>query len=745
MHSLNREQQIVQHQKARNRHKTIFAPPLDLDERFEVPHFPKSEEEKQFIAEALGENFIFSHLNSRERDTLIGAMEKVIEEKGTEVIKQGEHGDYFYILQEGSIDFIADGEKVGSCDEGGSFGELALLYDAPRAATCSATKICVLWKVGALTFRHMLARSANVAQKGLCSTVKSVPLFEHLAPSELSKFAGALTPVHYSEGERIITKGDVGEVFYIIQEGTVKCHDIGLGDAQYADQLLLTTGDWFGERALLTGEPRAANVTALTDVDLLTLDRETFEVCFGSLHLSLERGLKKKFIETLPIFTNSNFDSHEIDELAGLMTESCWQKGHTLSEAGKPREQNLWIVEKGKIVVTNKHGDIFTLESGDYFGDKSIKGDPSHISSHTAIFEENSTCYVLSRADIEQAIGDINRLGEYLPFTPSKVNKTLTFKDLKLHRVLGMGAFGKVWLASNKADDTPYALKQLDKLQLVKGNQVKSVYREKNFMYSIEHPFLLSLVSSFQDEAHVYLLLELIQGGELFNVIHTDKSNAIPNSQAIFYSACVIAALGHLHQRAICYRDLKPENIMVGADGYCTVIDLGFSKVVMEKTYTFCGTPEYLAPEIIMSKGHDKGVDYWAFGILVYEMLVGSSPFFSSGMDQMSLFRRIVIAKYQTPNYVDDDAKDLINKLLVRRQAARIGNLSRGHRDIQDHPWFKDITWTSLLRKKIAAPWVPEIKDPFDASHFDDYSSEHNNSRHSSKLGNDQQSLFKDF
>ena len=108
-------------------------------------------------------------------------------------------------------------------------------------------------------------------------------------------------------------------------------------------------------------------------------------------------------------------------------------------------------------------------------------------------------------------------------------------------------------------------------------------------------------------------------------------------------------------------------------------------------------------------------------------------------MDQMSLFRRIVIAKYQTPNHVDDDAKDLINKLLVRRQAARIGNLSRGHRDIQDHPWFKDITWTSLLRKKIAAPWVPEIKDPFDASHFDDYSSEHNNSRHSSKLGNDQQ------
>lgn len=444
MSSLKREKEIIQHHKAKTRHNTIYACPMEFHDGFVVPHFEKTEEEKTFIDEALGDNFIFSHLNAEERSTLIGAMQKEVVKKGTNVIVQGEttsNGtDCFYILQEGSIEYIlADGEHVGVCETGGSFGELALLYNSPRAATCRAAKRSVLWKVDQRTFRHMLARQACEFHGDLCSTIEKIPLFEHLGPMERGKIAEALTPVFYSEGERIVTKGDPGEVFYIIQQGTVKCHDIGLGDAKYADQLLLKSGEWFGERALLTGEPRAANVTAVSDVDCLCLDRATFELVIGSLHESIELGLKKKFLETLPIFTNSNFDPHEIDLLASKISEECYMKGTKLSEVGKPYRQDLWIIEKGRIVVTNKHGSIFTLESGDYFGDKSIKGEKGHISSHTAICEENTTCYILSRSDIEEVIGDIHRLGEFKPFTSSKFVKTLKRNDLDLHRVLGMG------------------------------------------------------------------------------------------------------------------------------------------------------------------------------------------------------------------------------------------------------------------------------------------------------------------
>lgn len=308
-----------------------------------------------------------------------------------------------------------------------------------------------------------------------------------------------------------------------------------------------------------------------------------------------------------------------------------------------------------------------------------------------------------------------------------------------------IGAFGKVWLVSNRNGNEPYALKTISKRQLIQANQVKGVIREKQIMASLEHPFILGLVGSFQDDDFLYLLLPLIQGGELFNVIHTDKRDGISNEASIFYGACILEALGHLHARSIVYRDMKPENALIDNKGYCIMVDLGFAKIVVDKTYTLCGTPEYLAPEIIMSKGHDKAVDYWSFGVLIYEMLVGRSPFFFYGTDQVSLFKRIVMVKYSCPSTVNDKAKDLIKKLLTRRQASRLGNLSRGVLDVKEHPWFDTMSWEKLNNYELKAPWIPTIKNPLDSSYFEDFSREEREKETGRPLTSKEQQYFVEF
>jgi len=340
----------------------------------------------------------------------------------------------------GKINFVADGKDVGSCGKGASFGELALLYDCPRAATCIAGEDSVLWKVDQGTFRHLLARTSKEQQGGIVDTLAKIPLFQDMDRSLIARFSSVLTNVTFAAGEDVVKKGDVGDVFYIINDGQVRVHDIGLGDASYEDQIL-RAGDWFGERALMTGEPRAANVTAMVETHAFAVDRETFETTIGSLESILGVESKKRFIRSVPIFQKSELLSIEYEHLVAMIEEKTYPKGTQLMEAGKNAQENLYIVKDGKLMVTSSSGSIFFLGSGDYFGDKAVKAKGEYISDETCICEDDTTCWVLNRNDILDVIGDLNRLGASIPFVSSSLNTEISLKDVKRHRLLGMGKF----------------------------------------------------------------------------------------------------------------------------------------------------------------------------------------------------------------------------------------------------------------------------------------------------------------
>ena len=201
----------------------------------------------------------------------------------------------------------------------------------------------------------------------------------------------------------------------------------------------------------------------------------------------------------------------------------------------------------------------------------------------------------------------------------STAASTRQITDYQLVRIIGTGTFGKVYLAI--LDGKSYALKMLNKKKIIELKQVDHIKNEKNILQSVQHPFIVNLIESFQDKLNIYLVFDFIQGGEIFRLLR--KETLFPNDVALFYIAEIALALSHLHESQIAYRDLKPENLLIGADGHLRLTDFGFAKKIEDRSYTLCGTPEYLAPEIIMDQGHNHGVDWWALGILMYEMLSG--------------------------------------------------------------------------------------------------------------------------
>ena len=716
-----------------------------MEEQFETAKIPKTEADVEFIDKALEDNFIFASLTDQERRMLIDAMELYEVPAGQLIIKQGTTGDYFYVLFEGTVSFLVDKQHVGSIGPGGSFGELALLYNCPRGASCLAESMCKLWRVDQKTFRFMLANNTSSQQKVIYETLKKVPFLSDLQEFDLKRIADALTKQVYEPGARIIQKGEVGEAFYIIREGRVKVHDIGFGDSTYVDQEM-GVGEFFGERALITGDPRMANITAVTQTTCLVLNRETFELVLGPLQDAIDAAMRKRTLLGVPVITNSQFQPHELARLTDRVKEVNYPPGTVLAQEGQPFEHNLYIIRYGSVVIA-KDGEIITKSDNDYFGEDSVKEADDAPSKYTITVQTETSCGILSKQHIQSIIGPIQRLGRP-PASAGNKGPDIRFKDLVKFRILGVGTFGKVWLVSHKRTGTPYALKQLGKREVIGHHQVEGVMREKNLMAAIKHPFVVDLVSTFQDERNLYMLIGLVQGGELFSIVHTEVRDGIPNGNSRFYAACILESLAALHRRDICYRDLKPENVLIDRRGYCVLVDLGFAKVVTDKTFTLCGTPEYLAPEIILSKGHDKGADYWALGVLIYEMLVGYSPFYSHDMDQVGLFKRIVGAKYAFPpgGVVQDVVKNLIHRLLQSRQANRLGCLSRGDQDIRDHKWFHIINTQKLLNRQIPPPWIPRLKDPLDATHFDSYAHlENEPPPNYPPPTKDQQLLFKDF
>ncbi|BGP44825.1 cAMP-dependent protein kinase catalytic subunit [Rhodotorula kratochvilovae] len=300
-----------------------------------------------------------------------------------------------------------------------------------------------------------------------------------------------------------------------------------------------------------------------------------------------------------------------------------------------------------------------------------------------------------------------------------KTSSRYSLGDFTFIRTLGTGSFGRVHLVRSQHNQRSYAIKVLSKERVVKMKQVEHTNSEREMLERVRHPFLVNLWGTFKDSKNLYMVMDFVAGGELFSLLR--KSQRFPDPVAKFFAAEVALALDYLHSLDIIYRDLKPENILLGADGHVKITDFGFAKHVPDITWTLCGTPDYLAPEIVQSRGYNKSVDWYALGVLMFEMLAGYPPFFTEDSNPMRLYEKIIAGKIRYPAYFTPEAKDLLKSLLTNDITKRFGNLANGSRDIFGHVWFQEVDWERLYRKEIPAPYVPKVDGDWDASNFDAY------------------------
>ncbi|ESO11321.1 hypothetical protein HELRODRAFT_158167 [Helobdella robusta] len=309
---------------------------------------------------------------------------------------------------------------------------------------------------------------------------------------------------------------------------------------------------------------------------------------------------------------------------------------------------------------------------------------------------------------------EFNKKWEQNPISNGKVD------DFDRLRTLGTGSFGRVMLVQHRTSKNYYAIKILDKQKIVKLKQVEHTLNEKKILYCCNFPFLISLKFSFKDNSYLYLVLEFVGGGEMFN--HLRKARKFTENQVKFYAAQVTMAFEYLHSLDILYRDLKPENLLLDTNGYVKVADFGFAKRVKGRTWTLCGTPEYLAPEIILSKGYNKAVDWWALGVLIYEMAAGYPPF---AADQpIQIYEKIVSGKVKYPGHFSSDTKDIIKNLLQLDLTKRYGNMKNGIQDIRNHKFFEEIDWLAVFHRSVTPSFIPRTEGPGDDSHFEEYDEE---------------------
>mmetsp|Transcript_10990 Transcript_10990/g.31122 ORF Transcript_10990/g.31122 Transcript_10990/m.31122 type:complete len:791 (+) Transcript_10990:77-2449(+) len=719
---------------------------------------------------------LFKRIPKDEHPLLAQAFNVVDFTPGTTVIAQGDAGDAFFVIKSGEANVLVDNTQVAKLKTGDYFGENSLLRNDPRTATIKAASDLSTLKISRDQFQNLGlvdkiqfptrkavaggvgvgtgARKqepcekpqdvANLIGKALQNNQNISELVE-LSETLIKRLVTAAWSEEIKPNTEVIEEGDIAaDYFYIVQTGRfeVLVKDTGEADAGSAEAKLmggdsqrvntLAAGACFGELALLYSVPRAATIKATEASTVWVIARQDFKDILKATTSKTEEYLKHvRKVEIL-----SPLLEEEKKAVAEALVEVQLQKNEEIITQGADGT-TFYILIEGEVSVVKDGAQQSTLKAGadeaKIFGERALlesapRGATVVVTSNTA------KCLALDKADFELllcplkdiiAANDVQASKGRASMAGTTAKKAgamaagaqVNRKDLVRIGLLGCGGFGAVELWEHKTTKDTYAMKALSKGYVVRTGMQESVMNEKSILCMTNSPFIIKLFATYNGAQSLYFLMEAALGGELY-ATYNRKCFHGKETHAKFYSAGVVFAFEHLHERRIIYRDLKPENLLLSEHGHIKLTDMGLAKFVIGKTYTTCGTPDYFAPELIASTGHTIAVDWWTLGILIFELMSGRPPFESAY--PMQIYSKVMkgISKVTFPPVCQDKVGELIKSLLKKEPSERLPMKTGGTQNIKDHKWFSGFQWDKMGALELPPPYVPVVKGKNDIANF---------------------------
>ncbi|XP_072289878.1 cGMP-dependent protein kinase 1 isoform X2 [Eucyclogobius newberryi] len=512
-------------------------------------------------------------------------------------------------------------------------------------------------------------------------------LLKHLGDGEINAIIACMYPATINQGCYVFQEDTIGALAYVLEEGRL---DVKSGGVKLHT---IFPEEMFGELALLYNCTQNYSVSAQMDSKLWVIDRRSYQAtlmqrALDSLSPSEEFLSSVPFLQTLP--------EDVIMNLSDLMEEV------------KVTEKK--DSDKEELVVSE-------LSERQWFGEKALWGEEPHAAN--VIATGDVTCLLLDRDTFKDAAGELvcgPDECQHISFESdsSDLASSLGLNDFQVIRTLAMGEFGHVDLVQT-SDKCCFAMKVLKKPLILSSGQREHVLREREVLMKAHCPFIVRLFRTFQNADCLYMLTEAALSGNLLALLK--EKGRLDESSTRFYTACVVEALTFLHCRGVIYRDVKPENVVLDEHGYAKLIGSGcLKKIDMgKKTWTFCGTPGYLAPEIILNQGHGVSADMWSLGVFVFELLSGRLPFCS--FEPMMILTETIrgMDHLDFPKTISKSASSLIKSLCRNNPSERLSSERNGAKDIHKHKWFEDLDWEALCRQTLSTPIVPKVNLPLDS------------------------------